>query len=183
MKTPTEININLLEPQPWVQPRMFYWGLLISALAVMVIIVGYLFILQNRQLTDQQAINTKLKAETKNHEKDMNIFKPIEEMSKEMASRGQKVEALEKMRVSYLEVITEIDKVVPANIMMAGIDIKAQTVIMNGFSPDHSQVARLLEGLKASPRFKNVAVLSSQIDEKTNEAKFTVEMDWEAEKK
>ncbi len=183
MKIPTEININLIEPEPWVKPCVLYWGLGISAVVFISIIAGYFFVLQNRQLNEQQAINTKLKAEVISYQNDINIFKPIEEMSKEMASKSQKVEAIEEMRVSYLEVIMEIDKVVPANIIMAGIDIKAKKVIMNGFSPDYGQVARLLEGINANPRFKNVSVLSSQIDEKTDEAKFTVEMDWEAEKK
>ena len=50
---------------------------------------------------------------------------------------------------------------------------------MTGFSPDHSQVARLLEGLKGSFMFKNVTVLASKMDEKINEAKFTMEIEVE----
>jgi len=42
---------------------------------------------------------------------------------------------------------------------------------MTGFSPDHS--------LKGSFMFKNVTVLASKMDEKINEAKFTMEIEVE----
>jgi len=183
MENPLRININLLEPQPRVQSRVISYGLGFLVLAVLGGLSGYFYMLQSRELTNQQAVNTKLKAELKQYEKEMTIFKPLQEMTNEMTSKSKKVQELEKMQVSYADVMMEIDKIVPPTVIMAGVEIKAGKVIMAGFSPEHSQVARLLEGLKGSSKFKNVTVLASQMNEETNEVEFTLEMDWEAEKK
>jgi len=183
MESPLRININLLEPQPRVHSRVINYGLGFLVLAVIGGLSGYFYMLQSHELTNQQALNTKLKAELKQYEKEMTVFKPLQEMGSEMNTKSQKVQELEKMQVSYADAMMEIDKIIPARVIMVGVEIKGGKVIMTGFSPEHSQVARLLDGLKGSSRFKNVTVLASQMNEKTNEVEFTLEMDWEAEKK
>ena len=50
-------------------------------------------------------------------------------------------------------------------------------------APYYSNISRMLEGIKASPTFTNVALLSSEMNENTNEVKFTLEIEWEAAQK
>lgn len=183
MQSQIPININLLEPSPRSSHRFNYYVLGFLILAITGVLTGYFYILQNRELANQQALNTELKTEVQKYEKEMAIFKPIEELSKEIASKNQKVNSLEKTQESYAKVMMEIDKALPSKVIVAGVEIKGQKIVLTGFSPDHSQVARLLDGLKRSTIFKNVTVLGSKINEKTNEAEFTIDMDWEAEKK
>jgi Tfp pilus assembly protein PilN len=183
MQKPVQININLLETKPRFQSPIFYGVLGIIVFTMLAGFAGFFYMWQSRELDKQQAVNNQLKAEVKKHEKEMAIFRPIQEMNKDMAIRSQQVEELEKMRISHADIMREIDKVVPPKVIMVGIEIKAQKVVITGFSPDHSQVARLLDGLKSISRFKNVTVLASQMGEKNNEADFTIEMDWEGEKK
>jgi Tfp pilus assembly protein PilN len=183
MHNAVQIKINLLETETGNQYRVIYWGLAILVFAIMGILAGYFYESQSRELARLQDINTKLKANVTQYNSEMSTLKPILELEKDIADKSKKVEATEKMQVSYAKIITEIDKVIPPQVIIVEVNIKAQKVVVTGFGPDHSRVAKLLEGLKGSSRFKNVTVLASQMDETSNEAKFTIEMDWEAEKK
>lgn len=179
MQDLVQININLLEREDVNNLRLLYWGLMFMMMAIFGGLTGFSYMSLSKEFNYQQAVNADLKSEFKKYDNEMLVLKPILEMKKEIARKSQEVIEIEKEQLSYRDVIAEIDKVVPPKVLIVGVDIKALKVVMTGFSPDHSQVARLLEGLKGSFMFKNVTVLASKMDEKINEAKFTMEIEVE----
>ncbi|MDD3364779.1 MAG: PilN domain-containing protein [Syntrophomonas sp.] len=183
MQNLVQININLLEQAAVNKLRLLYWGFGFMIMAIIVSVAGYSYMSLNEELNNQKIVNADFKLEVKKYNAEILGLKPIQELEKEMARKSQEVDEIEKEQVSFSNLITEIDKVIPPKVVIVGVEIKAQKVVVTGFSPDHSQVARLLEGLKGSSRFKNMTVLSSKMDEKIDEAKFTMELDLEAEKK
>ncbi|PKM78586.1 MAG: hypothetical protein CVU90_00895 [Firmicutes bacterium HGW-Firmicutes-15] len=182
MQDLVQININLLKREDVYNSRLLYWGLGFVIMAIIGVMTGVGYMSLSKDLKYQQAVNADLKSEYQKYDNEMVALTPILEMKKEIDRKSQEVINIQKEQVSFSDVISEIDKVLPPEVIMLGVDIKAQKVVVTGFSPDHSQVARLLKGLKGSFRFNNVTILS-KMDEKTDEAKFTIELTLEAEKK
>ncbi len=178
-----QININLLERESVNKLRLIYWGFGFMIMAIIVGLAGLSYMSLHKELDSQQVLNVDLKSEVRRYNAEIVKQKPIQDMEKEMTRKSQEVVEVEKEQVSFSDVINEIDRVVPPNVLIVGMDIKAQKVVVTGLSPDHSQVARLLEGLLGSSRFNNVTVLASKMDEKIEEAKFSIQLDLKAEKK
>jgi hypothetical protein len=177
-----ELNINLLPSKKRVRISI-YWVSVPAFLAFMSALIIYLVIAQNRALGSQEVENMRLKAALESCENEMTAYQPVQALEKEMTIKSEEVETIEKTKVSYAEVMNELDKIKPAEIIIVGAEIKPPRVIVNGFSPDHSNVSRMVEGIKASPIFTNVVLLSSEMNENTNEVKYTLEIEWEAAQK
>jgi len=178
-----QTNINLLERKPGIQLRIVYGGVGLLVLLILSGLAFYLYVSLSREIAYQQTLNANLKSEIAKIETEINAGKPIQEMEKEIAARSQNVKALEDKQVSHSELRNEIDKALPSGMLLIAVNISLPKVAVNGFCADHSLEGRFLDNLKANARFKNVTVLTSEMDEKTKEAKFTIEMEWEGEKK
>lgn len=178
-----QTNINLLETKTDGQLRIICGGLGIVLLLVMGGLSLYWYLSLSREIVYQQTMNTNLKAEVKKIGAEIEAVKPIQEMEKETTARSQKVKALQELQVSHLELRNEIDKLIPSGMLLVTVNINLPKVVVNGFCAEHSLEARFLDNLKTSSRFKNVTVLTSDMDENTKEAKFTMEMDWEGAEK
>ena len=179
MARPGEFRINLLQPKTRVQlPKM--WSLVIMLLALITILFSYYFILQSREMSSQQDENIRLKAEIQSYNNKIMAFKPLQAMEQQITVKSEEVAVLEKAQVSYADVINELDRVKTSEIIIASVEITPPRLVVNGFSPDHSNVSLMVEGIKSSPIFTKVDLLSSDINENTNEVKFILEIEWEA---
>jgi Tfp pilus assembly protein PilN len=181
MDRPHQININLLERADRFQAHIIYWGLGMLLAAAVLGWSGYYYAVHSREVTQLQAENAVLKKQISSFEEENVIWTSIQASETEMLVKRQTVETLESQGVSYNELISEIDRAIPPRITMAGVETIGSRVILTGFSSDHSQVARLIEGLKNISRINNVTVFFSTMNEKTNEVKYSIEMNWGAE--
>lgn len=182
MQRPVELRINLLQTKKRVQvPKM--WGLVIVLLVLISTLFSYYFLLQSREISSQQIENMRLKAEIKRYENEIVVLKPMQAMEQKITFKSEEVAAIEKTKISYADVINELDRVKPTQIIIVGAEITPTRLIANGFSPDHSNVSRMVEGIKSSPIFTTVILLSSEMNENTNEVKFTLEIEWGAGQK
>ena len=177
-----ELNINLLQAKTRVRMSKKWTSMLIF-LALMAALFTYLLISQSREISSQQVEKMRLRAAIKSCENEMMGYKPMQAMEQEMTMKSEEVAAIEKTRVSYADVLNELDKVKPPQIIIVGAEISPPRMVVNGFSPYYSNISRMLEGIKASPVFTNVALLSSDMNENNNEVKFTLEIEWEAAQK
>jgi Tfp pilus assembly protein PilN len=178
-----QININLLQREAVSKLRLLYWGFGFMIMAIIIGLAGFNYMSLNQELNRQRVVNATLKTDIKRFNIEMLGLKPIMELEKEMARKSQEVVEIEKEQFSFSKVIMEIDKVVPPEVLIVGVDINARKVIVTGFSYSHSQIARLLEGMNGNSRLKNAEVLSSVMDEKNDEVKFTMELNLQAEDK
>jgi len=174
-----ELNINLLQAKTRAGMSQ-RWASVLIFLALMAALFSYLLISQSREIGSQQVENMRLRAAIKSCENEMMGYKPMQALEQEMSMKSKEVAAIEKTRVSYADVFNELDKVKPPQIIIVGAEIRPKRMAANGFSPYYSNISRMLEGIKASPIFTNVALLSSEMNENTNEVKFTLEIEWEA---
>lgn len=182
MERPLELKINLLEHKPRVQVHII-WGLVFFLLAIMGSMSIYFYTAQDRELTEQVAENGILKEDIKSYEPEMLILKPIEEMETAISIKTNEEAALAAKKVSHVDIINEINKVIPPEVTMFCIDIKSTRVTMTGFSHSHKDVAKLLAGLTNKPQFTGITLLTSEIKADSNEVQFTFEMEWEADQK
>lgn len=179
MEGPVQLNINLL-PTPTRNKVITRWVGGIVIIALLALLGDWIYITQSRQLHKQQVENLYLQAALKEYETEMTDYKSIQVMEEELAIRRNTITALEQTRRSYTEALGEIDRLKPETITIIGVEITPQKVVVNGYSPDHSSVSRMLEGIKTSPVFGGVAILSSEMNENTREVKFNLEMEWGA---
>jgi Tfp pilus assembly protein PilN len=156
------------------------WTLVIIFLAIMAVLFTYLFIFQSRELNSEQDENANLKTAINSCENEMTGYQPIQALEQEMLIKSDEVAALNKNRVSYAGVMNELDKVSPPPIIIVEAEITPPKLTVNGFSPDYGNLIKMLEGIEVSPIFTRVALLSSEINENTNEVKFTLEIEMEA---
>jgi len=177
-----ELNINLLPPKNRVRMSKL-WTSVIMALAFLAVLFTCFWMWQSRALSTQEVENMRLKADLKSCEDQMTFYQPVQAMEQNSTIKVKELESIEKARVSYTSVINELDRVKPDQIIIVGAEIKPPRVIVHGFSPDHSNVSRMLEGIKASPIFNNVTLLSSEMNENTSEVQFIMEIEWEAAQK
>ncbi len=177
-----ELNINLLPAKTRVRMSQ-KWSSVLIFLVLMAALFTYLLISQSREISSQQNENMRLRDAIKRCENEMMGYEPMQAMEQEMIMKSEEVAAIEKTRLSYADVFNELDQVKPPQIIIVGAEISPPRMVVNGFSPDHSNVNRMVEGIKASPIFTNVALLSSEMNENTNEVKFTLEIEWEAAQK
>ena len=177
-----ELNINLLPAKTRVRMSK-KWALMLIFLVLMAALFTYLSISQSREIGSQQVENVRLRAAIKSCENEMRGYKPMQAMEQEMIMKSEEVAAIEKTRVSYADILNELDQVKPPQIIIVGAEISPTRMVVNGFSPYYSNISQMLEGIKASPIFTNVALLSSDMNENTNEIKFTLDLEWEAAQK
>ncbi|MCX5780426.1 MAG: hypothetical protein NTV45_06335 [Firmicutes bacterium] len=183
MVRPHQVNINLLERVDRVQDRFIYGGLGLLLAAVLWGWSGYYFVAHSQELNRIEQDNNTLKYQISSIASDNIVLASVQADETERLVDRQAVETLESHNVSYAELIYEIDRAIPTTTTMVGVETVGSRVILTGFSPDHYQVARLMEGLKKIPGINHVAVFLSAMNENTNEVKYSVELNWEAEKR
>ncbi len=174
-----QININLLVPKEPHNTRLLYWGTGFIIMAIIGGLIGFAYTSLIKELNHQKVVNTELKSVLNKYNNEIVRQKPIRDLQIELARQSQAVADIQKEQVSYSSLITALDEVKPPELLVVGLDIKAPKIVMNGFSPDHSQIARLMEGLQRDLGFDHVEVLTSVTDEESGEAKFTLELAWE----
>ena len=182
MERPVELNINLLQPKTRPQvPKM--WSLAIILLALIAILGNYCYLLQSRAMSSQQVENMRLQAEIKRYENESGVSKPVQAMEQELTIKSKEVAVIDKTKVPFADIMNELGRVKSPQIIIVGAEIKPPMVVVNGYSPDYSNLSQMLEGIKSSLIFTKVALLSSDMNENTNEVTFTVEIEWEASPK
>jgi Fimbrial assembly protein (PilN). len=179
VEKPAELNINLLSsPKRNRVPNYMVWAA--GLLALLFLIFACIYILQHKIIVNQQAENKNLKAALESSRSKEEFYKSLQTLDQAMNARNKAIQAITENKLSYVEVINQIDRFTLEPLMIVGIEINPQRVILNGYSPRYSDISRLLDGLKASPGFDDVALLSSDMNEAEGEIKFTLEIDREA---
>lgn len=181
MDRPQQININLLERRERIQAHIVYLGLGMLLTAAILVWSGNYYVGHSRVIIQLQAENADLNNQLASNSQENVLLAFNQDNETKRIVKKQTVKSLELRRVSYTELINEIDRVIPPSITMVGFDAKGNRVILTGFSPDHTQVARLMEGLKNIACLHNFNIFDSELNEQTNEVKYTIELDWEAE--
>jgi len=180
MQNPVQININLLEKEPINRGRWYYWSLSFALMAILGGLTAYYDVSRDRELSHLQDVNTDLKAQIIKYDQKIAQTIPLEEMKELINDKAKKMDLINKSQRSYVEAWGSIDRAVPAQVFVVGVEIISNKVHITGFSPDYEQLAVFSQNLEHSPNFKNVAALSSKMDEKSSEISFSMEMNWGA---
>lgn len=183
MAAPPGIRINLLEvDKKQLERQKFTYIAIIIIIAMLGSTAGIYYsafngykqqIITNHQLKSQlagyQDINTALDV--------MGTFK------NQVDNKRRSVSAVEGQKIFVTAIMEEIGRAVPAQVKLISTEIGRDKVIINGYSPDHKNVAALLSGLRESSFFNEVRMVSSEMDKESGEVKFVIENDWGVEQK
>jgi len=182
MDRPGQIKINLLEHAVRIKPSVYYWGLAMLLAAALISCSGYFYMGYKRDLAVLQAEKAEIVKQLSSLEAANSELASLQASEHAIQVKRKTVEKLHGLNVSHTEFINEVDCAVPPLITMVGVEITGSRVVLTGFGPNHSQLARLMEGLKNIPRVENVSVFFSELNEKTNEVRYKIEMNWGTEK-
>ena len=185
METVRPIKINLLETDQQSERSQF---IKMTSLIIVIAILGLMggiYTITLRQLHAEQAVNDNLKARYEHYLKSEGIYQAQMESLEGVRKRERMIETMEKSRVSYLDLMAEVEKAAPEGVILYNLDMQMNNIVITGRAGDENQVAILLAGLRASPWFKNVKTVSI-----TNEGKdvdgllrFDIQYEWEVAQK
>lgn len=179
MERLADLNINLIPSSKRTRVPKHTAGAFVM-LFLLLLLFTYFYISQHKILVNQQAENENLKASLESFRREEKIYEPVKIMDQAIYVKRKEIETLTKNRLPYAEVMNEIDRIRPEAIIIVGAEINSKRVILNGYSPDLSEISRMLENAKSSSGLADVALLTSEKNETTDEVKFTLEIEREA---
>ena len=179
MKNSKGIMINLLGKKPGISP-IRYSLLAGSCIIVLILLLftGYIYKSALAELARQENINARLQASLEDYKVKSVTVETQQSLEQNMLAKQDSINQLQPFLVSHLEVLGEIEKSVPAGILLTELEVETSKAILKGYAPDHNEIARLLSGLRISSCFKSVIEVSSRYEEETDEILFNIEMDW-----
>jgi len=180
-KRARKIKINLLERDEKRTKRVITTFLIFFA--VFGGGMGYFYNSALIDFAEQQKMNSELKAIVEKDKEARDIFKSYQELQQELQEKKKIVEKIADIQVSYVDVLGEIEQAIPDGVIIKEIDIQTVTAALNGYAHDHSDVAKFLSGLRRSPVFNDILVVSSDLDESSDTIVFSIKVGWEAEQK
>ncbi|MGE5389705.1 MAG: PilN domain-containing protein [Deltaproteobacteria bacterium] len=179
------IKINLLREEQ--QSDQIQLTTLISiVLAIGVLgLMGGIYAITVSQLHAEQALNKDLKARVGYYQKNNYSYQAQVAALEGIKNREPMVETLEKNRVSYLDLMSEVEKAAPRGIILYNLDIGQNSIVITGRAGDEDEVATMMAGLRASPWFKGLKTVSITSEGKDVDGllRFDIQYGWEAVRK
>jgi type IV pilus assembly protein PilN len=172
------IIINLLETDRSRSRKKKLGAVALLLIMVMGGILAGLYYSALNACQEQQALNRELKIRMAEYRKLQLSLKDSEAIKQQIKVKSDTVAEIEDCRISSTEILQEIADVLPSGVLVTKTRITPDSISMSGLSPDHSEVARFISGLRASPRFKEVRVVASEAGAVSSETEFVVEIDW-----
>ncbi|MEN6351364.1 MAG: PilN domain-containing protein [Syntrophomonas sp.] len=183
MKHSQAIHINLLQCEDERKRRLLVSLAMFLFLALMAGTMGYFISSAHQQVMALREQNSQLRSDLGRCRSEQARLKYERDMLKGIDERREIVKAIQKIKISGVQIMGEIEKSMPQGMVMIAVDIEKEKITANGYAPQHQDVAYFLSGLRRSSLFKDVMLASSKLDEDTNEVEFSVEMGWEAKTK
>ncbi len=185
METVRPIKINLLREEQQADRLPITVIIVVTLVIAMIGLMGGLYAVTLSQLHSEQALNKSLKASLGIYQKDNKSYMEQIAVLDGIKKREPMVKTLDNSRVSYLDLMTEVEKASPRGIILYNLDIQPNAIVITGRAGNEDQLAAMLAGLRESPWFKELKTVSS-----TNEGedvdglrRFDIQYGWEAVRK
>lgn len=127
-----------------------------------------------------QKLNAQLQSKAQTLQKEGAVSADQKLLPSDLTKKETSVKQVEAKKDSYVDVLGEIENAMPARMIMTDIIFEEKKITLKGYTDEYAGVAELLAGLRKSPVFKNVALASSKLDEKSREIEFSISMEWKA---
>jgi Tfp pilus assembly protein PilN len=181
MAVPQEIIINLIEvDQSQVRRKRYALTSIILIIAIVGVLAGAYFSAFSAY-REQQLLNKELKVQMARYDKLQEALRESETIKKQVSVKSDTVAQIEALQISYTRILKEISGAQPHGVIVTNTIIAPEKISISGFSANHHEVARFLSGLRESPIFKEVRVVSSEVDAEGAENIFTIESGWGVE--
>lgn len=178
MPSSPEIMINLLEvDKKRLERRKFTYIVIIIIIALLGSASG-IYYSALTEYKQQMIANRHLKKELASCQNLNTTMDVMESFKNQVASKRNSVSAIEIQKISYTAIMEEIARAVPARVKLTGAEITQVGIIINGYSPNHENVASFLSGLRNSSFFNEVRLVSSELDNESGEVRFVIENSW-----
>lgn len=127
-----------------------------AALAVLAVLIAMTFL--NRELSNQQAANDKIKNENARLDGVMTQIADLERQRDDMLSRMKVIQDLQGHRSIPVRVWDDIARAVPSASYLVSMKRDDNTITLTGFAADNNVVAELIRNLDASRWLANSGV-------------------------
>jgi Tfp pilus assembly protein PilN len=181
MSTPPEIMINLLEvDKKRLERQKFAYITIVIIIALLGSASGIYFSAFN-EYKQQMITNRQLKSQLASYHNLTTALDVVEKFQNQVASKRNSVSAIESQKISYTAIMEEIARAVPTRVKLIGVEMTQVGIIINGYSPDHENVAKFLSGLRNTSFFYEVRLVFSELDKESGEVRFVIENSWGGE--
>lgn len=176
---PIKINLLVAEQQSD-KSQLVGVAFLILVMAVLGL-MGGMYAIALKQLHVEQALNEKLQARYERYQKSDSSYQAQMQALESIRKREGMIEAMEKSRVSYLDLMAEVEKAAPEGVILYNLDMQMHNIVITGRAGDENQIAIMLAGLRASPWFKNIKTVSINDEGKDTDGllRFDIQYEWE----
>jgi len=173
-----DIVINLLEKDTKKAEKTKNTVLTILLIIILLGGMGYAYMNAGDRLAKVEAENEQLKVKYARPEKVLQQIEANQEHSQMIAAKRSLLEQVQGMQLSCQDALDEIEKALPARVVVIDMLIDEDKISIDGFFQGYEQGASFLSGLRESSMFNNINMSTSIKNGLTGEVKFMIEMDW-----
>lgn len=186
------ININLLPPELKFQRLMAKRNATLIGFCVVIILIFATIGLIGKSL--ESTVEAYLGAAKNDTQKDpsgLEQYQNLQDMALLINDRWQTTQTLEKDRVFWSQVLSDLTNNVPIDVQFENLAINAEKTpnfILSGNTTTEREIIKFKDKLEASVFFKNVTFKSSNLStgtdptQKVDKLKFTLDFDLEKKK-
>lgn len=158
------IRINLLphrEEAKKARREQFYaLGGLVSLVAILIIVVGYMLI--EGAISAQQSNNDFLKGEIAVLDKQLDQIKRLKEQTQALLSRKQVIEDLQRDRGETVYLLSELVKQVPEGVYLKSLKQDGLRVEVIGNAQSNARISAFMRNIEASPWLEKPQLVESK---------------------
>lgn len=172
------IMINLIEKDQAKETKRLGVAVIVTLLLFVLAGMGFIYRYEQIKLNTETNRYQELMAREKSNQTTIDSLQDLREFRQELNRKRKLVLQVENVKTSHLHVLAEVEKAIPAGVVLVGIDIQEQRGLLHGTAPNYTMVASFLSGLRESVLFKDVEVVSSSLNEESQQVNFSIEADW-----
>lgn len=175
--------INLIPPQlkkeKAIQKKIGYLSIGLISLLSLIAAATLLMYIYN-----QFALGTvvNLRSETEATKKGSEQYASVENKINQTNAKLKKLEGIDKKRVLWSNVLTELANTAPAQVQLKNVSFDQETgkVLLTGSAGNRMAIANFKDKLETSNYFKNVFFSSSSLNEATTDYSFSLTAELES---
>ncbi len=181
MQTARRIEINLLQIDRTQNRKQMMIAAVLLVVIAMTGIMGGMYTVAVKRLAAEKKYNHELKSHLEKYQREAVSTDNIKQAQKRIQEHLLKIEELDKSRVSYIDLLAEIQKAASRGINFNQLSIEDGKISISGKASSRQEVASFLAGLRASSWINNVSsVTASGGREPAAPITFNIQAEWRA---
>lgn len=182
MAMPPEININLL-PHDSKKHRALLVATAIAFIsAILLLIMVIIYFNQAEQISRARTLNRQLNQEITKYQPAQAAFAHDLALEKQLSAQEKMVQNLNDPGLPASRMLEQISRTLPARVEAISISLSGNDIVVKGYAPDFTSVARVTAAMRTSSNFDDAKIINSSVEEDSGEITFEIDVTWKGAK-